>query len=414
MCFSPAESCDSLGGMSIPDSASTALRPQSSAPHRPVLNLHQARDFMRQLFGGDMHATRVLSLANSVAGVLDTAVLSIHAIGQAYAKLAKITAKAGVKQVDRLLSNKGIDLAICMTLWIQFVVAERDEIVLAMDWTDFDDDNHTTLCIYLITNHGRATPLYWKTVLKSKLKGHRTAIEHEVVTALDASLAEGVRVHLLADRGFGDQKLYELLRELAWDYTIRFRGNIEVQSRDGQVCTAAQWVPRSGRPLKLPEARVTQDRYLVPAVVVVHARRMKDSWCLATSKADWTASEVVKAYGRRFTIEETFRDTKDIHFGKGLRATHIKDANRRDRLLLLVAIAHALLTLLGAASEATGLDRTLKVNTSKKRTHSLFRQGCYWYDCIPYMRAEWLADLMREFDRIVRQHAVFREIFGVI
>ena len=56
-------------------------------------------------------------------------------------------------------------------------------------------------------------------MLKSKLKGHRTAIEHEVVTALDASLAEGVRVHLLADRGFGDQKLYELLRELAWDYT---------------------------------------------------------------------------------------------------------------------------------------------------------------------------------------------------
>jgi hypothetical protein len=329
--------------MSTSDRAAATLRPHSSSPYRPVLNLQQTRDFLREMFGGDMHAARVLSLANAAAGVLDAAVLSIHAIGQAYAKLAQITAKAGVKQVDRLLSNKGIDLALCLTLWIQFVVAERDEIVLAMDWTDFDDDDHTTLCVYLITNHGRATPLYWKTVRKSKLKGHRTAIEHEVVTALDASLAPGIRVHLLADRGFGDQKLYELLRELTWDYTIRFRGNIEVQSRDGQVRTAAQWVPRSGRPLKLPEASVTQDRYLVPAVVVVHARRMKDSWCLATSKAGWKASEVVKAYGRRFTIEETFRDTKDIHFGKGLRATHIKDSDRRDRLLLLVAIAHALL-----------------------------------------------------------------------
>jgi Transposase DDE domain len=400
--------------MSTSDRATTALLPKSAQPHRPVLTLHQTRDYLRGLFAHDMHGARVLSLSNGVAGVLDTAVLSVHAIGQAYGKLAKITPKAAVKQVDRLLSNKGIDVALCLAPWMQYVVAERDEIVLAMDWTDFDDDDHTTLCVYLITNHGRATPLYWKTVLKSKLKGHRTAIEHEVVTALDASLAEGVRVHLLADRGFGDQKLYELLKELAWDYTIRFRGNIEVQSRDGQVRTAAEWVPRSGRPLKLPEARVTQDRYLVPAVVVVHARRMKDSWCLATSKADWTASEVVKAYGRRFTIEETFRDTKDIHFGKGLRATHIKDAGRRDRLLLLVAIATALLTLLGAASEAAGLDRLLKVNTSKKRTHSLFRQGCYWYDCIPYMRDDWLADLMREFDRIVRQHAVFREIFGVI
>jgi len=81
----------------------------------------------------------------------------------------------------------------------------------------------------------------------------------------------------------------------------------------------------------------------------------------------------------RFTIEETFRDEKDIHFGLDLSATHIKNCQRRDRLLFLVAIAHALLTLLGAASEETGLDRTLKANTAKKRTLSLFRQGLYWY-----------------------------------
>jgi hypothetical protein len=89
------------------------------------------------------------------------------------------------------------------------------------------------------------------------------------------------------------------------------------------------------------------------------------------------------------TIEETFRDEKDLHFGLGLSATHIKDAARRDRLLFLVALAHALLTLLGAASEETGLDRTLKANTSKKRTHSLFRQGSYWYHAMPNMRDDW-------------------------
>lgn len=110
---------------------------------------------------------------------------------------------------------------------------------------------------------------------------------------------------------------------------------------------------------------------------------MKDSWCLATSRADWQASMVVKMYGRRFTIEETFRDTKDLHFGMGLKATHIKTPARRDRLLLLVAVAHAMLTLLGAAAEAAGLDRYLKANTVKRRTHSLYRQGRYWYSCLP-------------------------------
>ena len=27
-----------------------------------------------------------------------------------------------------------------------------------MDWTEFDNDDQSTLAIYLVTNHGRATP----------------------------------------------------------------------------------------------------------------------------------------------------------------------------------------------------------------------------------------------------------------
>ncbi|MEZ4403594.1 MAG: hypothetical protein R3B06_26455 [Kofleriaceae bacterium] len=37
-----------------------------------------------------------------------------------------------------------------------------------------------------------------------------------------------------------------------------------------------------------------------------------------------------------------FRDPKDLRFGLGLSATHIGTSARRDRLLLLTAIAHAL------------------------------------------------------------------------
>ncbi len=80
---------------------------------------------------------------------------------------------------------------------------------------------------------------------------------------------------------------------------------------------------------------------------------------------------------------------------------------------MLVAMAHALLTLLGAASEASGMDAYLKANTVKKRAHSLFRQGSYWYSAIPNMREDRLRRLMTAFDSIVREHAVFREAFGV-
>ena len=141
---------------------------------------------------------------------------------------------------------------------------------------------------------------------------------------------------------------------------------------------------------------------------------MKDAWCLATSLRDRTGTEIVTLYGHRFSIEENFRDTKDLRFGMGLSATHIGRCDRRDRLLLIAALAQALLTLLGAAAEDCGLDRTMKANTVKRRTHSLFRQGCFWYASIPTMPKPRLELLMRSFHRILAQHAVFQQIFGFI
>ena len=93
--------------------------------------------------------------------------------------------------------------------------------------------------------------------------------------------------------------------------------------------------------------------------------------------------------------------------------THIRRADRRDRLLLIVAVAHTLLCLLGAAAEEAGIDRYLKANTVKRRTHSLYRQGLYWYTFMPTMRQEWFAPLIRAFDRIVKAHAFLAEFFGL-
>ncbi len=86
-------------------------------------------------------------------------------------------------------------------------------------------------------------------------------------------------------------------------------------------------------------------------------------------------------------IESGFRDTKDLRYGMGMGIIRISTPERRDRLLLLNAFAVALLTLPGAAGEALGYDRMLKSNTAKRRTHSLFRQGCMLYELIPTMPA---------------------------
>lgn len=370
--------------------------------------------FADELFGESVHPRRVDSIALGVVGVVHAVSLSIHAIGRGLSAVRGKDAKHGTKQVDRLLSNSGVHLPVLFESWVRFVAGDREEIVVALDWTEFDGDNQATICLYMITRHGRATPLVWKTVPKVTLAGKRNDYEYSVVEQLGSILPPEVKITLLADCGFGDQKFYAILGTFGWDYVIRFRDCILVTDASGTTKPGAQWLDKTGRATMFKGVGVTDDKSPVPAVVFVHDKRMKDAWCLATSRTDLGAAAVTKLYGRRFTIEETFRDTKDVHFGMGLSATHIGSAGRRDRLLFLAAMAYALLVLLGAAGERCGLDRTLKANTTKRRTLSLYKQGCHWYDAIPAMTDERSDLLMNAYDACLREHEELRAIFGLL
>ena len=141
---------------------------------------------------------------------------------------------------------------------------------------------------------------------------------------------------------------------------------------------------------------------------------MKQAWCLAASSADATSKELMSLYGKRWSIECGLRDAKDPRFGMGMGSIHISTPERRDRLWLLHAFAIALLTLLGAAGEALGYDRYLKSNTTKRRTHSLFRQGCMLYELIPTMPELRLLPLIERFATMLAELPVFADAFGVI
>jgi hypothetical protein len=347
---------------------------------RTRIGLEGIRRFLETLFEGDVHALRVYSLANATLGVLSSASLAVHAIGQGLAHARGLITKHAIKQVDRLLSNAGIDVWSYFVYWVPYLIGPRKQIWVALDWTDFDHDNHSTLVLSLITRHGRATPLIWKSVRKATLKGRRNDYEDRLLLRFKEVLPEGVKVRLLADRGFGDRKLFDFLRQdLGFEFIIRIRGNITVTSQAGERRLAQQWVGKGGRAKLLHNPRITLDGYEVPAVVCVHAKGMKEPWCLVASLPEPKARPIIDGYAKRWGIEPGFRDSKDPRFGMGMSQTRIGSIQRRDRLFLLSAFATALLTLLGAAGESLGYDRLLKSNTVKKRVHSLFRQGCMLY-----------------------------------
>jgi Transposase DDE domain len=373
------------------------------------------RDVLGSLLEQDLHAKRVNSLCDATLGVLHSGSLAICAIGQGLAAARYLKPKHAIKQVDRLLSNAAINVDDILVRWVPFVIGARSCITVAMDWTDFDADNQATIMLAVISDHGRSTPLVWLTVDKSTLKDHRSFYEHRVLVRLAELLPAGIKVCIVADRGFGDQKLYKMLtEELYFDYVIRFRGNITVTATSGETRTAAEWVQAGGRARVLRGAEVTADRYRVGTVVCVQDPKMKQAWCLAASSIDATAKQLTGLYGRRWGIECSLRDSKDLRFGMGLGTIHVKSPERRDRLWLINAFAVVLLTLLGAAGEALGYHRMLKASTVKRRVHSLFRQGCLLYDLLPGMRDDWLRPLMQRFSQMLLELPLFADVFGPI
>src|SRR5208337_5015810 len=107
--------------------------------------IETVRNFVSRVFSEDLHARRVLSLADGALGVVTGASLAVAMIGHALAQARGLADKHAIKQVDRLLSNQGV------RVWDLFshAVGEREKIVVAMDWTDFDADDQTTLAVHL-------------------------------------------------------------------------------------------------------------------------------------------------------------------------------------------------------------------------------------------------------------------------
>lgn len=380
-----------------------------------TIGVEEISRYLNELFEYDEHAKRVRSLANATLGVVTNASLAVHAIGQGLAHAQGLTPKHAVKQVDRLLSNQGIEVDRYFEYWVPHLVGESEAVRVAMDWTEFADDDQATLSLSLLTGQGRSMPLLWRTVRLAELEGGRPAVEDALLCRLHDVMPEGVAVTIIADRWFGDCALLELLEhELGFGYVIRIRGSHYITDPKGERRKAQDWVGKGGRARTLRGIRLTdRNQYPVATAVCVQDKGMKEPWCLVASDPAASAKTLKGYYAQRWGIEASFRDIKDLRFGMGMKALRISKPERRDRLLLLSALSMALLTVLGATGEALGYDRMLKANTVKRRTHSLFRQGLMLYDWLPRMPEKYFKPLIQAFAQNLAQQRGLAVVFAL-
>jgi hypothetical protein len=118
----------------------------------------EVRSFIGEVYGHDLHTKRIDSLAGATLGVMTAASLAVAMIGHALAQARGLVTKHAVKQVDRLLSNDGINVWDSFIHWVPHQIGAHQEILVAMDWTEFSHDDQATLVLSQVTGHGRAAP----------------------------------------------------------------------------------------------------------------------------------------------------------------------------------------------------------------------------------------------------------------
>ena len=366
-----------------------------------VLDFKSAFD---HAFGNEMHDKRKLSLSYAALGVLESESLILHKIGAGMAKARGVDKKHATKQVDRLLSNPAYDIWDLSSIWVPHVIGCKKEVMVSLDWSSFSGDEQDTLALNLISNKFSSTPLLWKTVEHKRLKNNRARYEDQMLSKLKEAMPKDVVVTLVADRGFADQKFFKFIEEeLGFNYIIRFKKGTYISNDKGEEKTAGEWANENGHAKSMKNVLFTKDNYPLKLVVLVKDKDMKDEWNLASNIENSSSRIIIKAYAKRWKIEPYFRDVKCGRFGYGLYQTHIKSPERRDRLLLIVSLCYLLLTILGRAGENIGFDRFLKVNTVKTRTHSLFKQGQYYYDYYRHFTEEQKKLLLESLEDVLAQ-----------
>lgn len=377
--------------------------------------IEEVQKFVRNLLTDTMHKKRQDSLADAAFGLMHSSKLRLHKLGESLALAKNLKKKHATKQIDRLLSNEKFTIWDIASSWVPFIIGSRDKVYVALDWTSFANDDQESICINLITSHGRATPLLWKTVHKSQLKHNRGRYEDQLLSKLKDSIPANVEVTVIADRGFASYKFFEFIeKDLNFKYIIRIKATTTIISNKGTAHKAIEWLSKDGHARNFKQAKLTKQGFLVEQAIVCREKNMKAAWILVTNDPTLKTREVINLYAKRWKIEPYFRDIKDERFGFGLSAVHISSAERRDRLLFIVAITYVLMTILGAAGEAIGFDHLLKVNTVKTRTHSLIRQGMFYYDFFENFTPQDKQKLLDEFERLLQEQRLFKDIFFIV
>ncbi|MHB2019287.1 MAG: transposase, partial [Candidatus Xenobia bacterium] len=181
---------------------------------------------------------------------------------------------------------------------------------------------------------------------------------------------------ILADRGFDDAAFLSHVADQGFSFVIRVCKNNSVR-QEGQAAfiPLGDFLIERDRVYDLGEVDFTAAHRFRTRLVIVHDKDQKDAWFLSTNMPTPSGRAIVHRYGRRFEIEESFKDLKDMRAGLHLGQVTLEKPERLARLLVVAVLAYLFLVSAGLYGEKHNLQRRFQANTRKQRVLAVWRLG---------------------------------------
>ena len=187
-------------------------------------------------------------------------------------------------------------------------------------------------------------------------------------------LFEYKRCTLLADRGFVDQKLFALVRDMGWHLRIRLKGSVLVYRPSQEATKISRLMPAKGCALFLHDVWITKKSFGPVFLVLARVETANgiQKWAILSDEP--TDLNSFLEYGLRFDIEENFLDDKSGGFQ--LESSELYDSQALTRLDLIMATATLYHVSCGLVVVAYGLCPL--VDAHWQRGLSYFQTGWRW------------------------------------
>jgi len=217
---------------------------------------------------------------------------------------------------------------------------------------------------------GRAVPIVWR-VLSHRSSRVSYQVYKQLIDEAYKLVPKGVKVVLLADRGFCDLNLLKHLRRLGWHYRIRIKCNFLLHYR-GKCLSADEFHLNPGQAIYLRKVYLTGEKYGPLHVALGWSKDAKEKWYVVSDEP--VGVDTFREYGLRSDIEENFLDDKSNGFK--LEESRIDSAEGLERLCMVIGVAT--LYLVSQGIEVVRKGRRREVDPHWFRGLSYLKIGWRW------------------------------------